>query len=205
MHRFLIIVLILLSNAILAQDQIAKEILDRLHRTTKSYKNTTIKFDFISENKAQNIKDDQKGTLILEGKKYQLIMGKQSIINDGESQWIYLADMNEVQIINHDIEDDMMNLQKLFTIYEKDYKYTYIGNEKKHLQIINLFPKKSKEFVKINIAVDSRDNQLKRIIIHDKNGWTYTYLVKSFTINTTIKPFIFNIADFPGIEVIDLR
>ena len=205
MHRFIIIVLIVLSNTIYAQEQIAKEILDKLYTNTKSYKNTTIKFDFISENKTQEIKNHQQGTLILEGEKFQLIMEKQSIINDGKSQWIYLADMNEVQIINHDIEDNMMNLNKLFTIYEKDYKYTYIGNEKNHLQIIDLFPKKSKEFIKINIAVDSKNNQLKRLIIHDKNGGTYTYLIKSFTTNTNIKPFIFNITDFPGVEVIDLR
>lgn len=120
MHRFIIIVLIVLSNTIYAQEQIAKEILDKLYTNTKSYKNTTIKFDFISENKTQEIKNHQQGTLILEGEKFQLIMEKQSIINDGKSQWIYLADMNEVQIINHDIEDNMMNLNKLFTIYEKD-------------------------------------------------------------------------------------
>jgi len=205
MRKFIIIALIVLSNSILAQDQIAKKILDRLHTSMKSYKNTTINFDFILENKNQNIKDTQTGTLILEGEKFQLIMDNQTIINNGQTQWVYLANMNEVQIIQHNIEDDMMNLNKIFSIYKDDYKYTYVGNEKKHLQIINIYPKKSNEFIKINIAVDSITNQLKRIVIHDKNGGTYTYLVKSFTINTNIKPFIFDIANFPGVEVIDLR
>ena len=176
MHRFIIIVLIVLSNTtIYAQEQIAKEILDKLYTNTKSYKNTTIKFDFISENKTQEIKNHQQGTLILEGEKFQLIMEKQSIINDGKSQWIYLADMNEVQIINHDIEDNMMNLNKLFTIYEKDYKYTYIGNEKNHLQIIDLFPKKSKEFIKINIAVDSKNNQFTELAINEVSIFRRTH------------------------------
>ena len=205
MRKLIIIALIALSNNILAQDQIAKKILDRLHTSMKSYKNITINFDFVIENKNQNIKDTQTGTLILEGEKFQLIMDNQTIINDGETQWVYLANMNEVQIIQHDTEDDMMNLNKLFSIYKEEYKYTYVGNEKKHLQIINLYPKKSNELIKINIAVDSITHQLKRIVIHDKNGGTYTYLVKSFAINTNIKPFIFDIANFPAVEVIDLR
>ena len=58
---------------------------------------------------------------------------------------------------------------------------------------------------KINIAIDATKNQLNRITMHDKNGGTYTYLVNLFKINTTIKPFIFNITEFPGAEIIDLR
>lgn len=202
------ILLIIFSTTIFAQDQVAKEVLDKLSATTKSYKNMTIEFDFILENKSQNIKEQQQGTLVLEGKKFQLIMDNQIIINDGESQWIYLTDMNEVQIIKHDPKDEMMNPNKLFTIYESGYKYTYVGanSEKgKRLQIIDLFPKASREFMKINIAVDAANNQLQRITIHDKNGGTYSYVVKSFKSNTAIKPILFKASDFPGVEVIDLR
>ena len=208
MDKLITIALITLSTSIFAQDQIAKEILDRLSTTTKSYENISIEFDLVLENINQNIKGLQQGALILAGEKFQLTIDNQTIINNGESQWIYLADMNEVQIIEHDPEDNIISPNKLFTIYEEDYKYTYVGakSEKgKRLQIINLFPKESREFIKINIGVDAARNQLERITIHDKNGVTYTYLVKSFESNTPIKPFIFNTADFPGIEVIDLR
>ena len=202
------ILLIVFSTTIFAQDQVAKEVLDKLSATTKSYKNMTIEFDFILENKSQNIKEQQQGTLVLEGKKFQLIMDNQIIINDGESQWIYLTDMNEVQIIKHDPKDEMMSPNKLFTIYESGYKYTYVGanSEKgKRLQIIDLFPKASREFMKITIAVDAASNQIQRITIHDKNGGTYSYVVKSFKSNTVIKPILFKSSDFPGVEVIDLR
>ena len=135
-------------------------------------------------------------------------MDAQTIINDGESQWVYLADMNEVQIMEHDPEDDIMSPNKLFTIYEKSYKYTYVGAEAekgKHLQIIDLFPEESGAFMKVTLAVDAAKTQLHKITIHDKNGGTYTYLITAFSSNTTIKPFTFNTADFPGVEVIDLR
>ena len=208
MNKLITIILIALSTTIFAQKQVAKEVLNRLSTTTKSYENITIEFNFILENKSQNIREDQEGTLVLAGEKFQLTMHNQTIINNGETQWIYLMDMNEVQIMEHDPEEKMMSPNKLFTIYEEGYKYTYVGDSSekgKPLQIIDLFPKESQEFMKINIAVDTARNQLERITIHDKNGGTYRYLVKSFKSNTVIKPFIFNIADFPGIEVIDLR
>ena len=208
MNKLIPIILLALNTTIFAQEQVAKEVLNRLSTTTKSYENMSIEFDLILENKNQNIKDRQQGTLVLAGEKFQLTMDNQTIINNGESQWIYLADMNEVQIINHNPEDKIMTPNKLFSIYEEGYKYTYVGAESKkgkRLQIINLFPKESQEFMKINIAVDAVKNQLEKITIYDKNGGSYTYLIKSFKPNTEIKPFIFNIADFPDVEVIDLR
>jgi outer membrane lipoprotein carrier protein len=168
----------------------------------------TIGFDFIFENTSQNIKETQKGILILEADNFRLEMDAQTVINNGESQWVYLADMNEVQIMEHDPEDDMMSPNKLFTIYEKGYKYTYVGAEAekgKRLQIIDLFPEESSAFMKVTLAVDAAKNQLHKITIHDKNGGTYTYLITLFSSNTTVEPFTFNPTDYEGVEVIDLR
>ena len=208
MNKIFTILLIALSTILFAQDQVAKDVLDKLSTTTKSYKNMTIGFDFIFENTSQNIKETQKGILILEDENFRLEMDAQTIITDGENQWVYLADMNEVQVMEYDPEDDIMNPNKLFTIYEKGYKYTYVGAESekgKRLQIIDLFPEESGAFMKITLAVDAAKNQLYKITIHDKNGGTYTYSITAFSSKTTIKPLTFNSTDFPGVEVIDLR
>jgi len=208
MTKLLTTLLIAFSTTLFAQDQLAKDVLDRLSTTTKSYKNMTVGFDFIFENKNQNINENQKGILVLQEEMFRLEMVEQIIINDGESQWIYLADMNEVQIIDHDPEEEMMSPNKLFTIYEEGYKYSYVraqSEKGKRLQIIDLFPKESGAFMKITLAVDAAKNQLHKITILDKNGGTYAYLVTSFKSNTAVAPFIFNATNYPGIEVIDLR
>ena len=208
MNKIFTILLIALSTILFAQDQVAKDVLDKLSATTKAYKNMTIGFDFILENTSQNIKENQKGILILEDDNFRLEMDAQTIINNGESQWVYLDDMNEVQIMEHAPEDNMMNPNKLFTIYEKGYKYTYVGAEAekgKRLHIIDLFPEESSAFMKVTLAIDAVKNQLHKITLHDKNGGTYTYLIISFSNNNTVEPFTFNATDFPGVEVIDLR
>ena len=208
MNKLITIILTTLTICALAQEQDAKEILDKLSATTKSYKNITIQFSFTLENKNQNIKEIQEGLLVLEDEKFQLTINNQKIINNGETQWIYLTDMNEVQIMENDPEDNMITPKRLFTIYEEEYKYKYVGSklEKgKHLEMIDLFPKESSEFMKINIISDAKKNQLEQITLYDKNGGTYTYLVNSFQTNTAIDPFIFNTNEFPEIEIIDLR
>ena len=208
MTKLLTTLLITLSTTLLAQDQLAKEVLDKLSATTKSYKNMTIGFDFIFENKNQNINEKQKGILVLQEEMYRLEMEEQIIINNGESQWIYLADMNEVQIMDHDPEEQIMSPNKMFTIYEKGYKYSYVATESekgKRLQIIDLFPEESGDYMKVTLAVDAAKNQIHKITILDKNGGTYSYLVSSFKSNTTVAPFTFNATNYPGIEVIDLR
>ena len=208
MTKLFTTLLIAIGTTLFAQDQIAKDVLDRLSATTKSYKNITVGFDFIFENKNQNINEKQKGILVLQEEMFRLEMEEQIIINDGESQWIYLTDMNEVQIMEHDPEEQIMSPNKLFTIYEEGYKYIYVGAEAekgKRLQIIDLFPEESGAFMKVTLAVDAAKNQLQKITILDKNGGTYSYLVTNFKSNTTVDPFAFNATNYPGIEVIDLR
>jgi len=208
MTKLFTTLLIAFGTTLFAQEQVAKDVLDRLSSTTKSYKNMTVDFDFIFENKNQNINEKQKGILVLQEEMFRLEMEDQIIINDGESQWIYLADMNEVQIMEHDPKEQNMSPNKLFTIYEEGYKYNYVGAEAekgKRLQIIDLFPEESGAFMKITLAVDAAKNQLHKITMHDKNGGTYAYLVTNFKSNTAIAPFIFNTVDYPGVEAIDLR
>ena len=209
MKKLIIIFLTTIFNTMLvAQNDLAKNILDQLSLTTKSYKNITIKFNFTFINESQNIKENQNGKLILNNNNFRLEMNDQTIINNGETQCIFLNDINEVQIMEHDPEDDTMNPNKIFSIYEEDYKYNYIelkSEDEKKIHLIDLFPKNSNEFIKINIAVNAEKNQLERIKIYDKNGGNYTYSITSFITNTNIEPFIFNINEFPDIEIIDLR
>ena len=208
MNKALIAFLIICSTNLFAQDKLAKDLIDKLSETTKSYKNMIVSFDFVFENKKMGINEKQKGVLELQKEMFRLEMEGQTIINDGENQWIYLADVNEVQIMEHDPEDQMMSPNKLFTIYEEGYKYNYVGSkiEKgKDLQIIDLFPEQSGAFMKISLEINANRNQLHKITIHDKNGGTYSYLISSFKSNTVLAPITFNSDYYKDVEIIDLR
>ena len=205
MYKLIVIILITCLNSIQAQGQNAKEILERLAETTKSYKNITINFDF-----TYNINSDEveSGSLTLQEDKFIIDMFDQTIINNGETQWIHLREVNEVQIMDNNSENEVFNPKNILTVYENDFKYEYVDNKLENgqkLHIINLFPKENREFIKINVEIDDNKNQLKKISIYDKSNGIYTYIIKSFKSNTSVKPFKFNTSDFPDIEVIDLR
>tara|TARA_B100001758_G_scaffold247889_1_gene268227 strand:+ start:28701 stop:29330 length:630 start_codon:yes stop_codon:yes gene_type:complete len=209
MNRLIAISLMIISSSLFAQDNVAKKILDQLKVKTESYKNITVEFDFIFENISQKIKDTQKGFIIIEGDNFKLEMEGQIIINNGETQWVYLKDMNEVQIMEHDPEDEMMSPNKLFMIYEAGYKYSYIGTETKDnrtLDLIDLFPEESGSFIKISLKIDTEKGKLDNIKIFDKNGGTYSYKTNTFITNSSeLAPFNFNLSDHPSVEIIDLR
>ena len=209
MNKFIYYVIILVCLNVYADDKIALEILNKVNTNTKSFTNINIDFDFIIENNDANIYETQKGNLFLEGKKYQLKLENQTIINNGDIQWIYLSDFNEVQIMNHFEDQNSINPEKIFTIYKEDYKKKYVGKiyeKKSTLHLIDLFPKESSSFIKINLTVNDEKEQIEKIIVFDKDGGKYSYIITSFTTdNSDLKPFIFNVADYPGAEVIDLR
>ena len=73
------------------------------------------------------------------------------------------------------------------------------------IHTIDLIPIKRNELIKITITIDSIKNQLSEILIYNKNGLIQSFIIKSIKTNKLIMPFIFNIEDFPDIEVIDLR
>jgi len=174
MYRLIVCIFTILSINIFGQDQIAKNILDKLNQTSNSYNNISITFELTIENKSQNIYITQIGSLILSGKKFRITIENQTIINNGETQWIFLPEINEVQILNND-PNNMMNPSKIFNLYKEDYKYSYVGTESKknkQLEIINLFPKESQELMKVNLAIDGEKNEIHQIIIYDKNGGT---------------------------------
>ena len=204
----LLILSISLTNA-MSQDRLAEDILEKLSNTTKAYTSISIEFEYLFSNKNAGINEKSSGRLELKGNNFRIEMPKQLITNNGSTHWIYLKEMNEVTIMDYDPEDeDAMNPNKLFTIYNDDYKDTYVqanslNGERMH--IIDLFPKKSSSIMKIRLTINSLKNQISILELYDKNGGVYTYNIKDFKTNLEIAPFTFDTTKYTDVEVIDLR
>ena len=166
---------------------------------------------FTFKNESQDIFEEQEGNIKIDSNRFRLEINKQIVISDGINQWIYLKEANEVQIMEYDAEDDMMSPNKLFTIYEQGYKSEYIELKEidsKKIHIIDLFSIESNAFRKIQLQIDSNTLQLFNIILYDKNGGSFTYLITDFKTNfekNNNNEFLFNLTEYPDVEVIDLR
>jgi outer membrane lipoprotein-sorting protein len=206
MNRILIFILLFFNLSLVAKDEKAKEILDQLSINTKSYESIDVDFTFDFINISQEINEKQEGNIKISKNKFRLDLNQQIIISDDTTQWIYLKESNELQILEYDAQDDMLSPNKLFTIYEKGYKTQYI-EEKDKVHIIDLFPIESSEFKNIQLQIDVDKIQIKKIILNDKNGGSFSYSINRFSTNTQLdeKLFNFNQEEYPEIEIIDLR
>ena len=205
-NKILIAVFLFSQFISFGQDEKAEKILKDLSANTKSYIYMDVDFDFNFINTSQDINESQKGNIKINQNKFRLDLNQQLIISDDSIQWIYLKESNELQIMEYDSQDDMISPNKLFTIYENGYKSQYIElKEKNH--IIDLFPIESNEFKNIQLHIDQDKIQLKKIILFDKNGGSFSYLITKFITDKEIdeNAFRFNEANYPDLEIIDLR
>jgi len=188
------------------QDDKANDILKQLSENTRSYETMDVDFDFNFVNLSQDINEAQKGNIKIHKNKFRLNLNQQLIISDDSTQWIFLKESNELQIMEYDSEDDMLSPNKLFTIYEKGYKSNYVETTESN-HVIDLFPIESNEFKNIQIQVDINKIQLKKIILFDKNGGSFSYVITRFETNNDLASelFKFNVEDYNDIEIIDLR
>ncbi|TWR25833.1 outer membrane lipoprotein carrier protein LolA [Mucilaginibacter pallidiroseus] len=222
MKKFLIYILFsaIAVNAFAQKDADAKTILNKLSKQYRTYDAVKTDFTLTIDNPQAGVNQTQTGTLITRSKtnKYKVSVYKaggkalsQEIISDGKSQWTFLKDANEVQVADADNSEEAFNPAKLFTIYEKGYKYLYTGTQKisgKVYQVVDLSPENEKSsYFKVRLMVDKVKNQLYSAQIFDRNGSKYTYTLRTFTPNykATDATFAFNKKSYPGVEVVDLR
>ena len=192
-------------------DKKAEKILDDVSKKYKSLKSFQAKFTYTLENKADNIKETQTGTITTSGHKFKVEMAGQEIYCDGKTMYTYNKETNEVSISDYTPKDADVNPSEIFTMYQKGFLCRLIEEKTEGgrvMQTIELIPKdKKKTFFKVKVTVDKAAQQISRSIIYDKNGNIYTYSVVKQTPNIAIddKFFIFNKAKYPGVQVIDLR
>ena len=203
--RTLITLLIFLPTALLAQDR-AKDILDNVSQKTSSYSTIEAHFTNSIVSKAAGINESQKGTLFLQGDFYRLEMESQTLISDGENNWIHLLDEKEVQIIEIDEDEENITPSKMFTLYQDGYRYQFISETSSDF-LIDLIPEESGSFIKIELKINKQEMRVSSFIIHDKNGGQYSYVISLFKANQVFdqKLFTFDPLAHPGVDVIDLR
>jgi outer membrane lipoprotein-sorting protein len=216
MKRFLFVTLLLAfaATGYSQQDAKAKEILEKVTKTTQSLSSLDAKFSFEMNNKAQNIQEKSTGTIVLKNKKYKLNipqMGLQ-VTCDGKTIWTYMVKSNEVSIANLDEEtDDLMDPSKIFTIYERGFNYKFISETVEGgvpVYNIDLTPQKAGgDIQKIKIMIDKQKMLIRGADMTGKDGNKYNVLVSELKTDGVYKDvdFVFDPKKYKDIEIVDMR
>lgn len=196
------------------QDAKAKEILEKVSKTTQSLPSIQAKFAFEMSNKAEGISEKSSGTIVLKDKKYKLdipMMGLQ-VYCDGKNIWTYMLHANEVSISTLDEQtDDLMDPTRIFTIYERGFNYKYIGESVEGgvpVHNINLIPQEARgDISSIKLMINKEKNLIYGANMVGNDGNQYNVSIKEFKTDAIFKDsdFVFNPVLHKGVEVVDLR
>ena len=211
---------LLLASALLltvsthAQDDArSRVIVDKLVAKSKTW--TSFEADFATRLQSTKDKLDVKqvGTIKTTGKKFNLVLADNTIINDGTALYTYNKESNEVTISDAGEMDQEMDPSKLFTLYEKGFKSQFVEEKADAagamLQTIKLFPldAAAKPYHTIILTVDKAKEEARQVQILYKDGNIVTYNLKRFVANPALADalFVFDKSKHPGVEVNDMR
>ena len=175
---------------------------------TKSYSTIKIGFTFKMVNKGKTIL--KNGYVWVKGDKFLFDFNKQVVMCNGTTQWTYLEEANEVSISHANADEESINPAFILNDYDKKYKTKLIkefSDRGKYLQVVDLYPLKASSLANIRITIQKNTQQITKMMVVEKGGDTYEYLVNSFVVNQPISNavFEFNAQKYPKVDINDMR
>ena len=195
MKKYIAIFLITCSINLFAQNN-AKTLLNEVSAKVKSYENISLEFKYTLENISENIKQETKGDVVMQGEKYRLNILGVTRLFDGTNMYSISTEDEEVTVSSQiDDENDAITTSKMLSFYEDGYTYKLdikqdINGRK--IQYVKLIPIDSNSEIKeLLLGIDAQTKHVYNLIQIGKNGTKTTLTVNSFDTNEPISKSTF--------------
>ncbi|AXT60108.1 outer membrane lipoprotein carrier protein LolA [Aquimarina sp. AD10] len=191
-----IILLVFVFSITTIQAQSAKELLDEVSKKVKSYSNIVIGFKYALNNPAENVSQETRGDVTLQGNKYLLnLMGTQQLY-DGKKLHVIIPEDEEINISSQDENDDSsITPSKMLTFYEEGYTYKMDivqDVQGRKIQYVKLIPIDSKSDLKeILLGIDKETKHIYKVIEKQNNGTNATITIHNFKTNQPLSEMLF--------------
>lgn len=181
------------------QDTKAKNILDKTVEKYNQSKGISVIFG-----------GSQSGKLLLKGEKFQLTTQDVTTWFDGQTQWSYLKQNEEVNISTPTPEElRAINPYAWLSLYKQGFNYRYSGvktREGKQGHKIVLTPQTKQDIQSITLLIGS-DYEPIYIGILPTEGQMQEFIVHNYRtqLNLNDNAFRFDKSKYPNAEIIDMR
>lgn len=181
------------------QDTKAKDILDKTIEKYNQSKGISVIFG-----------GSQSGKLLLKGEKFQLTTQDVTTWFDGQTQWSYLKQNEEVNISTPTPEElRAINPYAWLSLYKQGFNYRYSGvktREGKQGHEIVLTPQTKQDIQSITLLIGS-DYEPIYIGILPTEGQMQEFIVHNYRtqLNLNDNAFRFDKSKYPNAEIIDMR
>ena len=195
MKKILILFVITISVNALAQNN-ANTLLNEVSEKVKSYDNISLDFKYTLENTSENIKQETKGDVVMQGDKYRLNILGVTRLFDGQTLYAISAEDEEVTISSdNDDENDAITPSKMLSFYEDGYSYSLDITQNingRKIQYVKLTPIDSNSEIKnLLLGIDAQTKHIYNLIQLGKNGTKTTLVVNSFKTNAPLSKTLF--------------
>ncbi|GAA4230572.1 outer membrane lipoprotein carrier protein LolA [Postechiella marina] len=196
MKNIITILLITLTSFTSFSQNKAKNLLNEVSTKVKSYKNISINFKYILENTSENIRQETRGDVVLQGEKYKLNILGVTRLFDGKTLYSISPEDEEISISsNNDEDENSITPSKMLSFYEEGYTYAMdiVQNIKgRKIQLVKLTPIDSdSEINYILLGIDTQTKHIYNLITIGKNGTKTILTVNSFKTNAPLSKTLF--------------
>lgn len=197
MKKIALALILVFNLNVFAQDGTkAKALLDEVSNKVKSYDNIAIDFKYVLVNTEEDIHQETRGDVTMQGDKYKLnILGITRIFN-GKTLYTISPEDEEVTISNENSEDaNTITPSKMLSFYEDGYSYKMdiVQNVNgRKIQYVKLTPMDSNsEINHVLLGIDTKTKHIYNLIEIGANSTKTTLTVNSFKTNEPLSKTLF--------------
>ena len=208
-----ILFLIVCLNAFFIEAQTsmeAKKLLENVSKQIESYDNIKFEFNYVLNNRKEQINQESKGEITVAGDLYKLDFLEATQLYDGKSLHTIIPENEEITITTPDEADDFgINPTELIHFYKEgyDYQWDIIQRiEGKEIQFIKLIPtEEDAEILSILMGIEVSKIHIFRIIEVGINGTYTTLTINDMQVNTHLLEdyFVFDKKKYPDYYIND--
>ena len=190
---FTVLTILTFLTSFSQNEEEAKKILDAVSQTMSSYENIFVDFDYVLENKEEDVRQELQGEVLLQGEKYKVDLFGSTQIYDGNKTYTIIPENEEVNVSYADIDDkNLVTPSKFYSFYKSGYSF-YMDKKKKikgkKIQFVKLVPMDSNsEVSSVLVGVDLGVMHIYQVIENGKNGTNTILTAKKIKTNQELDP-----------------
>ena len=182
----------ILSIQLNAQDtKAAQKLLDEVSTKIASFETMTFEFDYVLENRQENIKQETNGSVTVSGDRYKLLFLGAEQLFDGKKTYTIVPENEEITITRvEETEDIGLNPSKLLYFYKEGYSFQWDIKQNvmgRAIQFIKLIPtKENKDVDYLLLGIDTVKKTIYRLIEIGSNQTRTTLTISNFVTNVKL-------------------
>jgi len=175
----------------------AQKLLDEVSAKMNTYKNMYVEFNYVLDNKKENVHQETRGNATLKGDLYNVNFLGTNQLYDGKKVYTIIPEDEEVNISDVDAEDDnTLTPSKFFSFYKNGFTYAWdmaknINGRK--IQYVKLIPIDSNsEIANVLLGIDVNTKHIYNLIETGNNSTVTTLTILKFKTNQPLSSKMFN-------------